>query len=249
MRVLLLCDNLLSSFDCAVIDSLRSSPDIDLLGAVVNTRSKGSFLKRARREWQKGRGGFIVVQAARTIARKFSKQKSVNAFNFLGSLAVINTESLYRDEVYEWIRAQMPDCLLLRGFGIIKEPILSIAPFGVLSYHHGDLTRYRGGPPAFWELYNNESQIGITLQVLEKGVDTGTIVLQRFFPIAKNDTWSSLRKRIYDGSAHLAAEALLQLRSRGPIRDPVGPVGKLFTLPSFSQWINLQFKIAYRRIR
>lgn len=249
MRVLVLCNQVLSSFDCSVIDSLKSASGIDLLGAVVNTRFKGSFLKRAKREWQKGRGGFILVQAARTIARKFTEEKSVEASVYLNGLAVLETESLYQAEVYEWIRKQAPDCLLLRSFGIIKEPILSIAPFGVLSYHHGDLTRYRGGPPAFWELYNNEREIGITLQVLDKGLDTGTIVLQRFFPIARNDTWPSLRKKIYDGSAHLAAEALLELERSGPISKPIGPVGRLFTLPDLSQWINLQFKILYRRIK
>lgn len=39
----------------------------------------------------------------------------------------------------------------------------------MLSYHHGDMRRYRGQPPGFWELYNGEREIGVTVQRLAAG--------------------------------------------------------------------------------
>ena len=79
----------------------------------------------------------------------------------------------------EAIARRTPDVLLrIGGFGIVKEPLLSLCRAGVLSYHHGDMRRYRGQPPAFWELYHGERSIGrirrdavehVTRRTLEDG--------------------------------------------------------------------------------
>jgi methionyl-tRNA formyltransferase len=72
-----------------------------------------------------------------------------------------------------------PDLLLLiGGFGIIKAPLLDLAPQGVLSYHHGDMREYRGQPPAFWELYNGEKPNRVTVQRLSPGIDCGQPIVE-----------------------------------------------------------------------
>jgi methionyl-tRNA formyltransferase len=80
----------------------------------------------------------------------------------------------------ENIRKFKPDILLLiDGFGIIKEPLLKITPLGVLSYHHGNMQKYRGEPPAFLELYNNENEMGITVQILSSGLEVVSQLMKR----------------------------------------------------------------------
>lgn len=248
MRVVLLCNRHLSEFDCAVINLILASEKIHVVGALVNSASRRSLFDRLKREIRKGRGGFVIVQAVRTLLRKLGGPPTKRIQDVLDESQILLTPSLYREEVYQWVKDRRADCFLLRGFGIIREPILSFCRYGVISYHHGDLLKYRGGPPAFWELYNNEKQIGVTIQVLDKGIDTGSIVVQRFFSLKGTETWSALRKRIYEGSTDLAREALHRLSAGGPLSQPVGEVGKLYTLPNLRQWITLQFKIAGRNL-
>lgn len=68
------------------------------------------------------------------------------------------------------------DVLVRLGFRILRGGILRAARFGVLSYHHGDNERYRGGPPAFWEVMEGQPVTGAMLQVLTEDLDAGHVV-------------------------------------------------------------------------
>ena len=72
------------------------------------------------------------------------------------------------------------DFILRFGFGIIRGDILNTAKYGVWSYHHDDEVKYRGGPPCFWEIYNNDNITGSILQRLTNKLDSG-IVLRKGF--------------------------------------------------------------------
>jgi folate-dependent phosphoribosylglycinamide formyltransferase PurN len=253
MRILLLCESTLSEFDQKVFTTFKESPEVSVAGALINTKLKGSSITRIKRELRKGRGGYVMIQAIQSLRRRISKNSTVvRAEHFFSEsfpgVEIKLTSTLYGTAIQEWIAARKFDCIFLRGFGIIKEPILSLCKYGVLSYHHGDICKYRGGPPAFWELYNNESEIGVTMQILDKGLDTGTVVVQRFFQIDDDENWSSLRQKIYEGSTTLALEALLKLKSSGPLHHPIGPKGHLYTLPNFREWVGLQLKLLRRQM-
>ena len=79
--------------------------------------------------------------------------------------------------------------MLRQGFGIIKGKVLNVAKYGIWSFHHGDNTINRGGPPAFWEIILKEPVIGVTLQQLTTELDGGLILDKGFY----NRHWSVLR--------------------------------------------------------
>lgn len=247
MKIIVLCNNHLSSFDQNVLHHILQRAELKISGLVINTKRKPGMVQRIKRELQKGRGGYVFVQILQAVLNKFKKSTVIRAVDYAARLGVpyLETNTLYAKEVYDWINNRKPNILFLRGFGIIKDPILSIAPHGVLSYHHADIKKYRGGPPLFWELFHNEKEAGVTLQILDEGLDTGTIVLQQFIPIT-NESWGSLRKKVYHVSEPMAAEALIVLNKAEPFRNPIGTRGKLFTLPNFQQWLTLQIKVAIR---
>jgi hypothetical protein len=66
------------------------------------------------------------------------------------------------------------------GFRILKGEILNCARLGIWSLHHGDNQINRGGPPAFWEVVNNEQITGVTLLRLSDNLDGGTILGKSF---------------------------------------------------------------------
>ena len=59
--------------------------------------------------------------------------------------------------------------LVLRGnaYEIIRNNKLNISRLGILSFHHGDNSWNRGGPPGFWETYLNKPQTGFVIQKLD----------------------------------------------------------------------------------
>jgi hypothetical protein len=80
----------------------------------------------------------------------------------------------------ESIREHRLDFVLGFGFGDIRGEVLGVPTFGVWSYRHGDGERFRGGPPAFWEVYSGEPATGVGLERLTERPDAG-IELQRCF--------------------------------------------------------------------
>ena len=81
----------------------------------------------------------------------------------------------------EAVRRQNLDMVLRFGFSIIRGDILSAARHGVWSFHHDDELRYRGGPPAFWEIALGDPETGAILQRLTDRLDGGIVLKKGIF--------------------------------------------------------------------
>ncbi len=60
----------------------------------------------------------------------------------------------------------------------IPEAILDLFPFGVLNVHPSLLPTYRGPSPLFWQLRAGEERVGVTVHLMDKGLDTGDVLAQ-----------------------------------------------------------------------
>jgi len=79
-------------------------------------------------------------------------------------------------QLKEW----RPDIGLVFGSPIIGEALISIPRFGLLNFHSSLLPEYRGTRSEFWQVLNQRYDLcGSTVHFVDKGVDTGDIVLQR----------------------------------------------------------------------
>jgi hypothetical protein len=86
----------------------------------------------------------------------------------------------FRDQDIKRIREADLHFILKLGFGIIRGEILDAARYGVWSFHHDNEQTYRGGPPAFWEIYNDDKITGAILQRLTDKLDAGVILKKGF---------------------------------------------------------------------
>jgi hypothetical protein len=84
------------------------------------------------------------------------------------------------------IRDQQPDVLIRFAYGIIRGEILDLPRYGVWSFHHGDVERYRGGPPAFWEVMRGDDVSGAILQRLTERLDGGVVLRRGWFSTVKH---------------------------------------------------------------
>jgi methionyl-tRNA formyltransferase len=76
-----------------------------------------------------------------------------------------------------------PDLGVLAGVYILKEEVFRIPRLGSINLHTGKVPEYRGSAPAFWELYNGETEVGVTVHQVTERLDAGTVIRQRLFPL------------------------------------------------------------------
>jgi len=113
-------------------------------------------------------------------------------------------------------RAQ-PDAIIFTGGGLIRHNILNIPSIGVLNCHAGVLPVYRGMDVVEWPVLERSDEplaIGATLHLMDRGVDTGPILLQRSVEMEPNDTFASIRRRIEVLAVELMREGICALRDR-----------------------------------
>ena len=118
-------------------------------------------------------------------------------------------------EVLDVIQAKDLDVLIRFGFNILHGDILRSARYGVWSYHHGDNEFYRGGPPHFWELFEEAPLSGVILQVLTEDLDGGLVLCKSQFATEATVSVSRNRYPAYWGSTYFVIRKLNELHRFG----------------------------------
>jgi len=97
------------------------------------------------------------------------------------------------------IKSYNPDVCFLFGFGeIIKEDLLNIPSKGWIGTHPTLLPKYRGGAPLVWPIIKGHEKSGVTLMLLNKGLDTGDILFQKEYPIKIEDNAQTIYEKMTD---------------------------------------------------
>lgn len=103
-----------------------------------------------------------------------------------------------------------PDYIIVVAYGkILPKAVLDVPKFSCINVHASLLPKYRGAGPIQWSVLNGESVTGITTMLMEEGIDTGAMLLQRTVSIGKDETASELHDRLSFIGADLLDETLL----------------------------------------
>jgi len=112
----------------------------------------------------------------------------------------------------------------------------------------GEVPKYRGAPPGFWELWNSEKKAGVTIHFVDEGVDTGPIIDQQTVPIFEYDNLLSLQAKLGEVSLTLYPNAIRQIAAGNNKRViQECDAGKQYSFPTLEQRIQLWLKIARRQ--
>ncbi len=124
-------------------------------------------------------------------------------------LPLMQPESLRQEEVIAEIRELEPQVIVVAAYGQILRPqVLSIPPSGVINVHPSLLPKYRGASPIAGALLAGEEKTGVTIMLMDEGMDTGPILAQISIKIRPEDTTSSLVERLARMGADLLLETL-----------------------------------------
>ena len=129
----------------------------------------------------------------------------------------------------------------------MRGEILSIARYGVWSFHHADEEKYRGSPAGFWEIYHGDPVTGAILQRLTERLDGG-IVLRRGY--LKTVDYSYVRNiySVYHESATWPALVCQDIRNGGTTAvngSPSGSTAPVYYPPGNLQLLRFAGKIGW----
>lgn len=124
-------------------------------------------------------------------------------------LPILQPASLKPPEVVEALRALAPDVIVVAAFGqILRQNVLDLPTHHCLNVHASLLPRWRGASPVSAAIAAGDAVSGVTIMLMEAGLDSGPILAQREEPIHPDDTTGTLTERLARIGAALLIETL-----------------------------------------
>lgn len=113
------------------------------------------------------------------------------------------------------LRSAAPDLIVFTGGGLLRKEVLAAARIGVMNCHSGILPCYRGMGVVEWPILEADGElpkIGLSLHLMDAGVDTGPILCQRRLALRPGDTFASIYTRLEPHMVELILKGLRGLR-------------------------------------
>lgn len=126
-------------------------------------------------------------------------------------LPVLQPARLLEDSFLQRLASLAPEVIVVAAFGrILPSVILRLPRLGCLNIHASLLPRYRGAAPIHRAVINGERETGVSIMLMDEGLDTGAVLARRAVPIAADDCTGTVHDRL----ARLGAELLLETLPR-----------------------------------
>lgn len=229
-----------------VIERLAELSGVEIAAVFVETvttpnRTLGEKLKRSikydgigatLRKFVGGRPALIANDTAQDLTRDAARREGI---------PIVEVDNFHSEATLEKMRSANADLGVVYGTNIIKESVFSIPKLGSINLHQGLAPYYRGGPPVFWELFNGEREVGLTVHFVASKVDTGDIVIQRSVPLEYDRSFGldfaafidRFRSGLRRDCAELVAAAVAAIAAGTFQRTPQDTsLGKRYRLPT-----------------
>jgi len=133
----------------------------------------------------------------------------VKRFAEARGLRVLQPATLRAPDALSELSSLAPDVIVVVAFGQILRPaVLVLPPRGVLNVHPSLLPKYRGSSPVASALLDGVDETGVTIMLLDEGMDSGPILAQRHEAPRPEDDTGSLSDRLALIGAELLAGTL-----------------------------------------
>ena len=112
----------------------------------------------------------------------------------------------------EELATMAPDLIVVTAYGRILPPsILTLPRLGCVNVHASLLPRWRGAAPIQWAIAEGDAVTGVSLMVMDEGLDTGPVLATQSTPVAPTETGESLHDRLSTMGASLLGDRLSEV--------------------------------------
>jgi folate-dependent phosphoribosylglycinamide formyltransferase PurN len=232
---------------------LEAQPEIDLLGAFCQAQAQSTAAVIKDLWYRRGLLAIplffigMVSEGARFLQHPKLEVELMRAYKKLSN-RIHFVKNIHSEEVIETVRALQPDLGLIYGSPILKPELFGIPGQGTLGIHHGKVPEYRGNKTAFWAMYNGESAAGVTIQKVNKGLDTGSIVKEGEVLIEQK-SYSKVFRELEALGLDLYIQAILDVkRGTASYRPQPAIKGKLYRNPKIGDFVTFWLKKSKKRL-
>lgn len=159
----------------------------------------------------------VYTQPDRPAGRGRKAQASaVKELALAHALPVEQPQRLRDQAVQAQLHRYRPEVMIVAAYGLLlPEAVLSIPVHGCLNIHASLLPRWRGAAPIQRAILAGDRETGVTIMQMDKGMDTGPMLLKKACAIDNRDTAQTLHDRLAELGATAIVEALAQLQGGG----------------------------------
>jgi methionyl-tRNA formyltransferase len=124
-------------------------------------------------------------------------------------LVVRQPVSLRQLEEVQTLAGLRPDVVVVAAYGkLLPQSVLDIPRFGCLNVHPSLLPRHRGPSPVAGAILAGDEVTGVSIMLLDEGMDTGPVLTQEKVPVSPQDTTGSLTAKLSEIGARLLTQTL-----------------------------------------
>jgi methionyl-tRNA formyltransferase len=189
------------------LEALARAEDIDVVLVVTNPPRPA------------GRGSKLTPTRVADVARRLG-------------LSLTETETTRDVGFLERLRTIAPDATVVVAYGeLLSSDVLRVARFGSLNLHFSLLPRWRGASPVQHAILAGDPVTGVTVMLMDEGLDTGPVLARRAIPIRSDDDAGSLGERLAETGAHMVIDVIHGF-AMGEVVTPLPQEGE--STPSFA---------------
>ena len=150
----------------------------------------------------------VLTQPDRPAGRsKQLRQSPIKCMAAAAGLPIFQPRRIRQREAIDALKQWEADFFVVAAFGqILPQTVLDLPKCAALNVHASLLPRWRGAAPIQAAIRAGDAESGITIMMIDAGLDTGPMLTKRSIPIEKTETGQSL----HDKLAHLGAELLIE---------------------------------------
>lgn len=150
----------------------------------------------------RGRGLKVSVPPVKAVAERLG-------------IPVFQPERIRSEDAIRFIASQGAECAVVVAYGqLLPQALLDLFPLGVINVHASLLPRYRGAAPIQRCLMAGDTRSGVSIMLLDAGMDTGPVLAMEEVKISPQDTFGTLHDRLANLGADLLCKVLPKWKRR-----------------------------------
>lgn len=153
---------------------------------------------------------------------------------------IIEVGKVNSEKTIETIRQMKPDVIIVNGTSIISSKVLNCTDAIFINTHVGITPEYRGVHGGYWALRNNDKEnFGVTIHLVDKGIDTGSIIYQATTDVCKNDNFVTYPLYQYALAVPLLKKALEDIKTNQlKTFNKESSMSRLYYHPTFTHYVS-----------
>ncbi len=143
------------------------------------------------------------------------QERSLKQIANLHDIPYLVVDDLNHPKSVEMLKEASPQVIAFTGGGLLRKDLLAVPEIGILNCHTGILPQYRGMDVVEWTAAEGNIEkvgFGATLHLMDRGVDSGPILLKRTITAFPGDKFESIRERLEVLIVELMIEGIIGLR-------------------------------------